>query len=75
MHLWDLEWFQARLYASTYSAIYELGQDGLRPVDLKSIQPESTYHLSSCDDTLWSVGETEVLSFDGKAWSRIDTNV
>jgi hypothetical protein len=74
-HIWDLEWFRGRLYASTYSAIYELTANGLAPVDLKSKQPNTTYHLSSCDDALWSVGELDIVSFDGKKWSPISTSI
>ncbi len=72
-HIWDLEWFNGKLYASTYVMIYEVGANGVIAVEFGPAQPDSAYHLSSADAVLWSVGESDVATFDGKKWALLLT--
>ena len=37
----------------------------LEPVDFGAEQPKSFYHLSAAPGVMWSIGESEVMSFDG----------
>jgi hypothetical protein len=70
--LWDLEWFRERLYISTTRAIYTLEGDDLVVVETEDEVPASCYHLDSRDGVLWSIGEEDILEFDGEEWRRID---
>ena len=69
--LWDVEWFDNKLYVSTMTNVYRLQGDNLRQLDFKDNPPKSCYHLSTADGVIWSIGEYDVLSFDGKRWIRI----
>jgi hypothetical protein len=70
--LWDLEWFGDRLYASTTRAIYTLEGDDLTVVETDDEVPASCYHLDARDGILWSIGEEDILEFDGEEWKRIE---
>ena len=70
--LWDLCWFQDRLYVATMSALYTLDQDTLVPVDFGGTGPATCYSLSMAEGVLWSVGRAHVASFDGTAWRTYD---
>jgi hypothetical protein len=69
---WGIAWFQDRLYLSSMKAVYVLDGTTLTPVDFGDVDVASFYHLTASKDHLWSVGPKDVLSFDGKAWTRID---
>jgi len=69
--LWDLEWFDGVVYASTLSGVYRLDGFALEEVSFGDDKPETFYQLSSNDGVLWSIGESDVMSFDGAAWTRI----
>ena len=69
--IWDLEWFEGELYVSTLHAVYRLRGDRLEPVDFGADPPKSCYQLSSAPGVLWSNGEHDIMSFDGKNWTRI----
>jgi len=69
--IWDIEWFEGELYVSTMSGVYRLKDDTLEPVDFGNDPPKSTYQLSAAKGVMWSNGEYDVMSFDGKKWSRI----
>lgn len=69
--IWDLEWFAGKLYVSTLDGLFVLDGDRLRPVAYGKHTPKTTYQLSACEDVMWSNGETDIMEFDGKAWTRI----
>jgi hypothetical protein len=68
---WDLEWFEGTLYASTMLGVFRLDGDSSSEVDFGSDEPETTYHLSAATGVLWSIGDKDVMSFDGKTWTRV----
>jgi hypothetical protein len=68
---WDLEWFEEELYLSTMSALFRLRNGALRRRQFGKDVPRTCYHLSATSDVLWSIGEQDVLSFDGKNWTRV----
>ncbi len=71
-NIWDLEWFAERLFVSTLDGLFVLGGDRLEPVSYgKHTPPRSTYQLSSNQGVMWSSGETDIMEFDGKSWTRI----
>jgi hypothetical protein len=70
---WDLEWFKGELYLSTLSFVYNLKGASLKINDMDENPASSCYHLSSAkDQILWSVGEKDVMTFDGKKWKQIE---
>ena len=70
--LWDVRWFEGKLYVASMSTLYVLFPDGLHPVDFGKEAPRSCYKLTDAQGVLWSVGQENVFSFDGKAWTRWD---
>ena len=68
--IWDLEWFDGALFVSTYFGVYRLSGAELEPVDFGGDRAKS-YHLSAAEDVMWSIGETDVMAFDGTDWTRI----
>jgi hypothetical protein len=70
--IWGLAWFNDKLYLSTTTAVYTLEGDRLEFVDMGDDQPNTCFHLSAADGVLWSIGAKDVMSYDGKKWTRID---
>lgn len=68
---WDLEWFAGELYLSTLASLFRLAGGKLAPVEFGAEKVKTCYHLSATTEVLWSVGEKDVLSFDGKSWTRV----
>ena len=68
---WDLEWFAGEIYVSTLSALYRLQSDKLARVQFGEEVVKTCNQLSATTEVLWSVGEKDVLSFDGKSWTRV----
>lgn len=71
--LWDVHWFQGKLYISSLSFLYTLEEgDNLKHVRFGDDTPSTFYHLSSVKDLyLWSIGDRDVMGFDGTKWERI----
>ncbi|AGC47021.1 hypothetical protein MYSTI_05745 [Myxococcus stipitatus DSM 14675] len=70
-NIWDLEWFQDRLYVSTLSHVYRLEGERLEAVNFGADPPKSCYQLSASEGVMWSNGEKDILSFDGTQWTRV----
>jgi len=69
--LWDLEWFDDRLWVSSLSMLCTLEADGLQPVIFDDDAPSTFGHLDARDGILWTVGSDDILQFDGHGWERI----
>lgn len=69
--VWGLQWFEGKLYVSTMSGVYRLEGEELEPVEFGDDPPKGCYHLSAARGVMWSIGEYDVMSFDGKKWTRI----
>lgn len=70
--IWSMAWFENSLYISGMKGIYTVVDKTVIPVDTNVEGASSFFWLSKSDDTLWSVGAQDVISFDGKVWRRID---
>jgi hypothetical protein len=70
--LWDLCWFQDKLYVATITNLYTLDENQLVQVDFGEMETPSCYNLTTSDGVLWSIGKDDVVSFDGKTWQRYD---
>ncbi len=51
--------------------VYQLKKGGLELVLFDGDPPETCYHLSAAKGVMWSIGASDVMSFDGKEWTRI----
>ena len=72
---WDAHWFNDRLYMTTMDELMKYTKkDGVQPVNYNGIKdyPSSCYHLTSAEGVMWSIGSQDILSFDGKKWTRIE---
>lgn len=69
--IWDLQWFEGRLYLATMRMLYTLADDRLEPVDTGEETPATCHQLDAADGILWSVGAKDILQFDGRLWTRI----
>ncbi len=69
--IWSVLWFQGSLYVSTLSGLYRLVDGRLVPVDFGDDPPRTTNRLTATAEVLWSVGSEDILSFNGKTWTRI----
>jgi hypothetical protein len=69
--IWDLEWFENELYVSSLVNLYKLKDWKLEPVVFVNGSPSSYYQLSKADGVMWSIGEFDIMSFDGDVWSRV----
>jgi hypothetical protein len=69
--VWDVEWFDGSVYVSTMHAVYRLDKNALNKVDFGADAPKSCYQLSAAPGVMWSNGEFDIMSFDGKRWTRV----
>lgn len=69
--IWDLAWFEGNIYVTTLSALYRLEDRNLVAVTFGSRAPKTFYHLSVAPGVMWSIGARDVMSFDGKLWTRV----
>jgi hypothetical protein len=71
LDLWDLEWFNDKLWISSHSMIYTLENNIVEPVEFDDDVPSSFYHLDARDGILWTIGAEDIMQFDGEEWIRI----
>ena len=69
--IFDLEWFEDKLWISTMYSLHTLEDGHLTLVDFDGEPPSTCNHLSTADGLLWSIGAKDVMQFDGKEWTRI----
>lgn len=69
--IWDIECFDKRIFISTMQAVYQLDGDALVAVDFGKDSPKTCYQLSAGPGVLWSNGELDIMSYDGKKWVRV----
>ena len=69
--IWGLAWFNETLYASTFNRVIERQENDFTDVDFGNCTPLSYYQLSSGEGTLWSIGEKDVLAFNGTEWKKV----
>ena len=69
---WDLCWFKDALYVASMSGLYRLRNHELIPVNFGKDAPDSCYKLTEAEGVMWSVGQEDLFSYDGKKWTRWD---
>lgn len=68
---WDIEWFEDCLYISTMLFLYRLKENDLEQVQFDGDPPDTCYHLSAAKGVMWSIGGSDIMSFDGRNWTRV----
>lgn len=69
--LWSIESYSGRVFASGLRFMYELTDDGLEQLEFYDIQASSFGVLAAGGGLLWSLGEKDLISFDGSKWIRL----
>jgi hypothetical protein len=72
LDLWDVCWFNNKLYVATMFALFTLDGNRLVPVDFGEMGPVTCYNLTKAEGVLWSIGKADVASFDGTTWTKYD---
>ena len=72
LDIWDLCWFGGELYVATISNLYTLSGNRLDEVDFGKIEVSTCYSLTEAQGVLWSIGNQDVLSFDGTTWQQYE---
>ncbi len=67
----DLDWFDGTVYAATGGQVFRLVGDTLTPVDFGADTPQTCGQLTAGEGVMWSVGEYDIMAFDGTNWSRL----
>jgi hypothetical protein len=73
--IWGLAWFRGYLYIATLNSLYRLEPDDtVAPVVTGLKKAKTFYHLTTNDTEtlLFSIGQKNVLSFDGVRWVQIE---
>lgn len=73
--LWSLCWFQDRLYASSGRYVFSYDKEsgyGVMEMGTEDDPVNTAYRLSARDGVMWSLGAKDVMSYDGKKWTRIE---
>lgn len=70
LDLWDLCWFDDKLYVAAINGLFTFEGNALEPVDFGDAGVPSCYSLTTAEGVLWSIGRDDVASFDGVAWRR-----
>lgn len=66
--IWDLCWFNDKLYVATMTNLFTLNGNDLVGVDFGEIEVSSCYSLTQAEGVMWSIGKDDVLSFEGNTW-------
>ena len=70
--LWGLTKYNDEIYVADNAQIYVVRGDELMPIELPFDRKVSTGRLQAKDGVLWSIGENDLLSFNGVQWTAID---
>ncbi|WP_341325083.1 hypothetical protein [Methylotuvimicrobium sp. KM2] len=68
--IWDLHWFQNKLYVATIRNLYTLEGNTLVDVNFGETDITSCFNLTEAEGVMWSIGHEDVLSFDGNKWQK-----
>jgi hypothetical protein len=69
---WSVAWYKGVVYFASLNGLYFLGESGLQMVGFEpAITPGTFYQVVADENFLWSIGEKDVVVFDGKKWEKI----
>jgi len=69
---WGLEWYREAIWLADHSNIWRLTKDGaLQRIDMGLNEAPTTRRLHAGDGVLWSVGDHDLIVFDGSLWTKL----
>ncbi|NJO18424.1 MAG: hypothetical protein HC877_22625 [Thioploca sp.] len=69
--LWGIEYFKGKVYMADNSSIYTFDGKKIEKVDTRLGENLTTSYLHANDNFLWSVGERNILIYDGYEWKKV----
>jgi len=66
-----IEEFNGKIYLAGNQMLAYVDGDSILPVDVGLNRPITTNRLHSKEGLLWSIGEKDILIFDGSSWKEI----
>jgi hypothetical protein len=69
--LWGVEKFNGEIFVAGYSGIARLAGNQLVPIDVHLGRTVLGYRLRVKDGLLWSIGNDDILVYDGVTWSEV----
>lgn len=69
--LWSVISISGRIYAAGLRFLYALSDDKIEIIDFENIRASTFGSLVSGGGVLWSMGEKDLLSFNGSNWKRL----
>jgi hypothetical protein len=67
----SIEVFGGKTFIASRSTIYEMTGNRLQPVNMGINRKLSVGYLSAAGGSLWSVGNSDVVVFDGNTWTEV----
>lgn len=74
LDVWDMTWYRSELYIATNTSLFKLVNGDPQRIDILAGRQLTCGSLSVAEDVLWSVGPSDVASFDGNHW-RVYTQI
>lgn len=69
--LWGVEMFGDDIFVAGYGGLGKVHPQGITPVDTGLGRTVLGYRLRARDGLLWSIGNDDILVFDGQAWREV----
>lgn len=66
-----IEEYEGTIYLAGNAVLAYLDGNTIRPIDVGLKRRITTHRLHNKDGLLWSIGEKDILVFDGKSWREI----
>lgn len=66
-----IEEYESTIYLAGNGLLAYVDGNAIRPVDVGLNRPITTNRLHAKEGLLWSIGEKDILVFDGKSWREI----
>lgn len=68
---WDICYFQNTIYLAGDDCLAKIENNSPKEINVTSENKITTFALSHSKNTLWSIGEEHIFSFNGKHWGEI----
>lgn len=69
--LWGLEYFNKAIYLADREKLYVFDGTEIMNVDMELGKEVTTCYLHAKDGVLWSVGDKDIVLYDGTKWSEV----
>ncbi|ROM72885.1 hypothetical protein BK654_24475 [Pseudomonas brassicacearum] len=69
--LWGAVSFQDRLYVAGFEGIGIIDNNQVKKLAIPGVKKTDGYRLRTCGNYLWSIGNDQIMRFDGTHWAEI----